>query len=244
MNNPASRLLSILTRAYEQDPESKTHEALAIAFGMLTVQPITDLIKNIAKIVELTDKTSEIINNTDNINSNNYLLWTDTVNRFIRMIQLEAQWNSIRTYINPEKLISLQFTADFLSMASTENEIDSDQLFKVIQDFTNLKDELDSIDLPDELLNMLHIQIDEMILSLQEYHMSGVEGLERALTQMVGYIVISKNLFPVDDSISPLRKIAGLTINLFNILKVSKSFIAIANDTVQVLENLSDTVEN
>jgi hypothetical protein len=190
-SNPAGRLHQILVKAKNYPDQKKVGEVWAAALGV--EQEDSVITRSIVELYGLSNDIQSLIRMNENLNHELYLKSFQSINQAFFPLNLRANWNSVKPYLNEEALTRLQFCAEELSRFYTEDSLDEADLQEIVEATELLFDAVYSSDLPDALRLILLEEVERLRNAISMYRIRGAKGLKVALQGTIGSVVANQD---------------------------------------------------
>lgn len=232
MDNPASRLYSIIEKAYNKLPTfgEKRYKALWAEVFNIDEKDLISLMNNIIGMINLYSETLKLIEQNERLNTEKNLVFMKQIEKAILTVDMEGSAYNFSKNMNRETLTALYYIAENLSFAYDLNEVkvDNEKVDEILDEINDLiqsiAESLLSKDVQDILINNL-ILIKE---ALYRYKFLGEAELRKALEQTIGSIAINKSIIDEnqDNNIYPrFGDVIGKTSSLITIGTAIKDYL-------------------
>jgi len=225
MENPASKLHSILEKAYIISPNSFKPERYKTVWAKVfnvDENDILSIMNNIIGMINLYNETLKLIVQDERLNTEKNLKFMNRIENAILTVDMEGDANCFSEYMNQETLTALSYIAEHLSFAYNLNEIkvDNKKVDEIIVEVNELIHSISESPLPKDVQNIL---INNLILikdALDRYRFLGEDELRKAIEQTIGSIAINKSIIAEnqDDSIYP--RFGGVIGNVSSLITI------------------------
>lgn len=200
-NNPVARLHQILTAVEEHNaqddrlvfPLAKTMELSISDDGF--AQAITSLM-TLVEDVRKTVKTSARA-----ISPHESLVIIDDLNKFILSSNVwELRVKSLKSWINSKYVLShLAMLSAAVSQEYTKAAFGKGMLTQIVGKLNGIKDEIINSELSVDLKRFLLKRINELIWSVENYSVSGLDGIKSASDAFIGEVIIRRQSGCIND---------------------------------------------
>ena len=189
-SNPAGRLHKILSQANKRPDQEKVREVWARILDV--EQEDVALTKAVVELYSLSNEIQSLIRMNDQLNHELYLKSFNSINRAFFPLNLSANWQSVKQYLNEEALTRLQFCAEQLSQFYTEDALSEEDLKQIIDKTESLFNAVYSSSLPDTLRLSLLEEVERLRSAIAMYKIKGAKGLKEALQGTIGSVVANQ----------------------------------------------------
>jgi hypothetical protein len=229
--NPAGRLYDILDRAKKS---GQSTPAIDIWQEVLELKnlPQSEVFRYIGAIRELVDEVKYLIGSSAKINKALFLSRYDRIEAATNMVNLGVSWGNSRGFLDDATMLSLAHISEELSKFHEEKEIGSDLLRHLEEENLEIIRSIYISDMDEKLRILLLDELPAILRSLQEYRISGVKGMRKAVEQIYGALIIHHGLIYKENENEDLKK------TLKFIGEVSDAVIAALNLQGIVLEEM------
>ncbi|MDG1570096.1 MULTISPECIES: hypothetical protein [Bacillus cereus group] len=217
MENPASKLHTLLNEAYNDCRKASSHntsyrETWAKVFG-IDPDDRTALLSSMNSTFQLFLTTKDYILKHDRLNNERNLKFLSNIENALSSMNFEGDMSRFKTYMDSETLTALSFISDHMGFIYDlhESKIDAEEITDLITEINNLVENITSSNLPGDVKSLLFKNLDLIRASLISYKISGVEGMKTALEQTIG------SLFMNNEVITPVAQDENVK-GIFNII--------------------------
>ena len=124
---------------------------------------------------------------------NTWSHWASQVNAGFMVQNLHAGWDTFINNIDDHSITYLRMTSNLLASKSNTKLIAAESLSAIRGELQRIHDELMESDQPDEVKKYLSRNIRGMIVSIDEYRLTGALPLLDAIDTTVGHALLEKN---------------------------------------------------
>lgn len=239
--NTAGRLYEILTEMKKlHNPLGKK---LTIKESLVTVFNLNDKENS-----EVYYKMAEIMELIRNVKDEIKLLELEEESEFIGPINKIAEvFSGVSLDSSLELLFkenfgynlqSLKFCAITLKRERRDIEIDQEELNTVYKQFEALRKQVIETELPKQLRVLILKNIDEIMKSINDFKVKGLEGLKRTVESSVGSLILNRETVSGSrDGASIVEKILKNLSNLNQLLSASKTTKELLEPIIQYLSH-------
>lgn len=232
MDNPASRLYSIIEKAYNTLPTfgEKSYKALWAEVFNIDEKDLISLMNNIIGMINLYSETLKLIEQNERLNSEKNLVFMKQIEKAILTVDMEGSTHNFSNNINRETVTALYYIAENLSFVYDLNEVkvDNEKVDEILDEINDLIQSMAESLLPKDVQDIL---IKNLILikeALYRYRFLGEAELRKALEQTIGSIAINKSIIDEnqDNNIYPrFGDVIGKTSSLITIGTAIKDYL-------------------
>ncbi|UBR28714.1 hypothetical protein LCG60_19035 [Bacillus sp. SD-4] len=217
MENPASKLHTLLTEAYDDCKGVSSYNTdfrvtWAKVFG-IDPNDSTALLSSMNSTFQLFLTTKEYIMQHDRLNNERNLKFLYNIENALSSMNFEGDMSHFMSFINSETLTALSFIGDHMSFIYDlhESKIDTQEISDLISEIDTLVENITASNLPEDIKSLLFKNLDSIRSSLISYKISGIEGMKTALEQTIG------SLFMNNEIITPVAQDENVK-GIFNII--------------------------
>jgi hypothetical protein len=185
-NNPASRLLRVLTAVRGQNPLTPS---LPVWGAVLVEKDGARLLQRLGKVFALPQRVREEILKIEGLNHDRYLRWIPDLEKAFLGQALVGTIQGFRDFITQDLLDRIEFCADQLSERRPEKSLSNEELESLRNELSEIDAELKSAKIDSALKEYISRQLAEIISAIGNYDLEGIGPLERALHATVGAAV-------------------------------------------------------
>lgn len=206
--NSASRLHSIFAKIHSIPDQTS---ALAGWVEILKINESNPNKKTIAVARGLDKIYTEISLVKQGMLNRNFTpsLYENALNSFEEAsspLLLSGSWTSVRQYIKPQNLISLQFCGELLpDEETTISQEELDNISKIVREL-HLSATKDSI--PEDLRKIILHHTEIIQQSIDDYKISGVKAFRQAIQAGVGELIESKEIITANNKSNEVSQLA------------------------------------
>ena len=240
-DNPARRLLTILTKAKLIPTNENTFSAWREIFNLSHDTATQDILMKIGKLYKLVEEVNEFIKVTapNNLEDNNY--WTTQVLHFLAQSSLSRSWADSICYIDDHTIKYIKMTAQIIDFNLDKNQnnhlknLDPNKIKDINESIKKLYEEVLNSDLNEQLKISVLKYLSRLIQTLEEYWITGSEAVLEAIELTIGHMAVDSKYRefmtkePLGSSI--MQKIGDVII----IMTAAKGFLEIIEKTNTLL---------
>lgn len=236
-DNPARRLLTILTKAKLIPTNENTFSAWREIFDLSNDTDIKDILMKIGKLYKLVGEVNEFIRVTapNSLEDNNY--WTTQVLQFLAQSSSGRLWADSIYYIDDHTIKYLKMTAQIIDFNLDKNQnnhlknLDTNKIKDINGSIKKLYEEVLNSDLNEQLKISVLKYLSRLIQTLEEYWITGSEAVLEAIELTIGHMAVDSKYRefmtkePLGSSI--MQKVGDVII----IMTAAKGFLEIIEKT-------------
>lgn len=190
--NPALRLLRILQAAEKIPNNRKERDAWSELLGVDS-DNTRDILTAIAEFIKLVNEARDALGRVEDVNQEIYMEPFSSIDEALSEINLNTNWQSFKSHLDPATMTSMKFCADTLNSTWSEAPIDKDELAHLLKDVQDLISEVMAAsyhrDLKAAILDSLRT-IEHAILA---YDLRGASGIRKAIESTLGSLFIMRD---------------------------------------------------
>lgn len=187
-DNPASRLLALLTTAKEIDGNIQSSQAWARLLDAKGNQAL--LLSRMGKLLQLPNEVTVRLSNAagvqpqivSHISSQFYAAFT--AHRF------REKWAEFTSQIDSHILNYLDLASNLLEAQTETKQLESDELEKLRANFTEVLERVRGANITQSLKAYVVLQLHALITTLDDYFISGAEPILRQIEATVGHAYV------------------------------------------------------
>ncbi|PHR57253.1 MAG: hypothetical protein COA44_06015 [Arcobacter sp.] len=184
-DNHASRLHSILESGMSIPRGSNCRDAWR---KLLNTKEEALLMSRLGKVMELTSLIiKDVENNPSALKSSKH--WSAQVTKAFMTQNLNDQWSGFIAHIDSHSLNYLHMTADFIQSNSHKEIISDSKLQEIREQVDALYKEVLSSELDEGIKEYLYRTLQKLLVSIDEYFITGVNPIIDSVDQVIGHIV-------------------------------------------------------
>ena len=190
-DNPAARLLALLLVGKSKATNAQCRVVWEEILDAQGNQPL--LMARLGKVMELPALIIEAVQQAYPEEGNTWSHWESQVNAVFMVQNLHAGWASFIDNIDDHSITYLRMTANLLASKSNTKLMAAESLSTIRGELQRIHDELLDSDEPDEIKKYLSRNIRRMIVSIDEYRLTGALPLLDAIDTTVGHALLETN---------------------------------------------------
>lgn len=189
-DNPAARLLSLIKQGQQKNA---TENCRAVWKELLEVDNNNSLLMSrLGKAMELPELIIKALVDGYPQQGNTWAHWESQVNAAFMSQNLNDQWATFRNLIDQHTVTYLQLASDLLQARSNTKLIADDALLVTREQLDAVYKEVLESSLPDEVKKYLIRNLRKLILSIDEYKLTGALPLLDAIETTIGHAYFDK----------------------------------------------------
>jgi hypothetical protein len=190
-DNPAERLLTIIRSCKAIPANTMCRQAWVQV--LKTGNDNALLMSRLGKVMELPRIAVEALNDHFPSRASTWSHWTSQVNNAFMNQNLHAEWSSFINCIDDHSINYLQLSSDLLHHVTTTKLVASDELAAIREKLNALYEEVLGATIDEEVKKYSVRYIRKLLVSLDEYCITGALPILEAVETMVGHAFIDKN---------------------------------------------------
>lgn len=238
-DNPAGRLYKLL-RAAKEVSGGSGYTVWGEVFGIQGIKiksPPSDdhVIEVIHGVVQLKELVAEIEGKLEKIEGINLPLYLAPFARIKEAIKVGhlpmSPYSNVLHPISEGDLMVLVFCAEELARHYSEQRVDEVLLADIFAEVTILFNEVANSDLPQQLKEFILDQLEVIRRGISEYKIRGIERLRETLGELIGAIVIKRDILDVSKEQPEVGRFGGIVARLM-------SAVTFAADSATLIETI------
>lgn len=237
VNNSAGRLLNILSEGKDANGKENCKKVWA---NILDVEDSNSfvLIGRIGKVFSLVDNISVELNKLDNVDISRYMSWTKYLEAAFSNCNLGAPWSEFIKHINEPVLDYLHMTSGMLSTNSPQPVLPKSELDSIYANARGLLEEVIDSKLPDNIKQYFAAQLRKIIVSVQEFKITGSAEVVDIIEATFGKAVLSNDIIEGKDTDDVKSKFWKFMANTALVVSTVAGAIQIADYTAKTFPEL------
>lgn len=147
------------------------------------------LLQRLGVVLRLPKEVRTAVSAIPDLNYNRYLGTMDRIETVLS-VNLAGRWDQVSGQLTDEALARLEFCDELLSRQSRERRVAGDELTTIAADIAQLiEDTLNANDLDSQLREVIVRRLRDLQRAIDEYRISGPEGLRRMMDAAVGALI-------------------------------------------------------
>jgi hypothetical protein len=193
-NNPAGRLLALLTAAADLHHNTQAIEAWRKILDLPGV-PGVELLERIGLVFALPNHIQNAVLKQEDHKDDHALLldWQPKVERAFVVLQLAGTWGEFKNNVTGEVLRSLKHCNAVLRRAAPETELAKEQLEDMLTAARTLHTQVTDSDLDADLKLFLLTHLREIEKAIENYQILGAPGISRAANDAIGVVLVKSS---------------------------------------------------
>jgi len=184
-DNPAARLLSLLKKCQQYRGSTPCRQAWKEI--LKTGDDGALLMARLGKAMELPQVTIDALRESFPNRETMWHHWNSQVSSAFLNQNLGANWDTFINYIDQHTLNYLQMSSDLLEGKSTTKILEQSNLDEIRREFAQLHEEVINSSMNPEVKKYLIRSLRRIIVSVDEYRLTGALPLLEAVEAMVGH---------------------------------------------------------
>ncbi|MDP1419247.1 hypothetical protein Q8G35_12580 [Peribacillus simplex] len=230
----------------KENPASKLHNLLEIAYKFQTTSTFRTVWSNVYDIepsdtsamllrynemLQLFFSTKDYIETTPRLNTERNMVFINKIGHVLAFIDFNSSISQFKQSLDYETLTALYYLAENISLVhDLEDSIISDeQINELIEEVDTLISHITESDLSKGVKEILVKNLHNIRESLHRYFISGIEGVQTALEQSLGSLIMNnQDIRPEveDENVRGVFKFMGRLNEIISTANGVKDFIA------------------
>lgn len=220
--NPAVRLLDVMTEALKVPPSVITRNAWSKILKTGNNQPL--MYDRLAKLMQLSEETSLLMKELFPRQNRATDSWKNTFDRAFSDITMTSQFISFQNLINETAIDHLTSAVDLLD-SKNKSELSAEDINIFIDTLNNLISEAMNSDFESKVKECIVRSLRKIVISLEEYRLTGSILVVDSIEQMVGHGSFDKEYSAALKDTDLGKKILGALGDLANAVTVATPFV-------------------
>lgn len=191
INNPAGRLLVLLTEAAQKQDNLSARAVWADVFD-LSEDDTREIVKMLATLMDLLTTAEREIEKLENIDKELYAQPFQNIEKAFRKLNLEAPWKTWKSFFDSATLLALRFCSDQLERSSNWINIDKERLEDVLSEINDLTTRVINSNIPENLKRQIVGNLEDIRTAILAYQIGGSEGIEREVERGLGALMLHR----------------------------------------------------
>ena len=191
-DNPAGRLLNILSEGKKRQvgSPSKTvwSELLEVESGNLPL-----LMSRLGKVMELPEQIINDIQTHYPNQNNTHKHWSTKVNTAFSKQNLNGSWQEFIRHIDSHTIDYLSMSVDLLDSKENTQVLSTEKLTEIHEKINGLLIEVMDMDLDESFKKYIVGYLRKIIISIEEYKISGATPIVESIESILGHAFIDEN---------------------------------------------------
>ncbi|HAS7010773.1 hypothetical protein [Vibrio parahaemolyticus] len=199
MNNPAGRLLAILTEGKKISKNTPCREAWSQLLE-LKGKSAHLLIGRVGKVYSLADDIAAELSRLDNVEVSRFMGWTRFFENSFTNCNLDQPWSSFINHISEPAIDYLHMTSSLLSTNRPQPVLKRDELESISESAQELIQQVISSDLPLHLKKYFLEQLRKIKFAVEEYQITGSAQVAEIVEATFGKAILNQELVKAKDT--------------------------------------------
>lgn len=191
-DNPAARLLDILERGTQENPNSNCREVWRSLLNVTTGGDSL-LMARLGKVMELPQQIIELINQDFPNQQGTFAHWNAQVHAAFSSQNLNSEWNTFRQHLDKHSIAYLRLTADLIQTKSATTLLSDDTIHELKEKIDGLLTEVLASDLSADIKKILARYLQKLSITIDEYRISGAQGVMDTIEGIFGHAFFDEN---------------------------------------------------
>ncbi|EOV1641438.1 TPA: hypothetical protein ACPY5Y_000543 [Yersinia enterocolitica] len=193
LDNPAKRLISILTAA-----KAYSQKDLLARDGWKYILEINDAKEHILlfKIGEVMALPSKVISIMENNFESDYWKsthWSSTLNTIFRSLNLNGYWDTFTKGIDLQTMTELKMLSLIIETKGHVNDLNSKELHEFKEQFEAIKNDIINSSIDENIQKYFVKYLKKIIDAIDNYQICGVEPIMDAIEATIGHAVLDED---------------------------------------------------
>lgn len=190
IDNPAQRLLDILTKADGISSADYTRDVWKKLLGIPNADDQV-LISRLIRVMALPGRISQVLDDYFPDMRYQATHWKIQTEKAFFSMELNGRWSNFYTHIDAHTLSELRLLSSMFEIRGEHAAISTQEISELLTRTMELRDEIRTSELPRTLKTLLLKQIAQLQEALEAYSISGVEPVMDAVQSTLGLAVIN-----------------------------------------------------
>jgi hypothetical protein len=195
VNNPAGRLLRVLTSLKAQGGSTRLSDAWR-AILRIKIASSEDhnfeFFRRYGLLLALPARARAAILSVPDLDREMYLTWVPRLEAAFMGCGLNAQVSGFLASFDESSHQALAFGAELLSRVQAEKTVDQDELSKIAQQVEELRRDTTQSDIDEDLKIYVLEGLADIASAIEEYELEGMTSLERGLAVVLGSLEMKR----------------------------------------------------
>ncbi|GEM_PF-5937058 len=190
MENPALKLHSLLEQAFDISSDYSSFNYIWSIVFEIDDNDTPALMIKYSSMLNLLLETKSYISQDDKLNTERNLKFITNIENALGSIDFGGKMSSFRSHLSAETLTAFYYIAESINYRNEfiDKPIDEPAINEIIKDVDNLLEGVLVSPLPEEVKKLLLKNLTLIKASLQNYKISGYEGIQDAFDQTIGAV--------------------------------------------------------
>ena len=184
-NNPVGRLHEILCEANNHQPGERAQSVWAKVLDA-PAGDVGALLKLLAGLIDLKDEAKQALMDGVDGDPSIFLAPFTKIDQIFHRIDLSAQWNNSKQYLDIATLNALAFGDHLLERKQAKLSLTAEQTFDFIEKLDGLLRQCINSNLPAGLKKLFRRNLESLRQALITYKISGAQAVEDEVDRMIG----------------------------------------------------------
>ncbi|MCU0772220.1 MAG: hypothetical protein MUE94_10705 [Verrucomicrobia bacterium] len=197
MNNPAARLLQILTLCKKHEKESGTRPMLMgwrKVFRMAESVSDFAVMEQIGRVYAMVGEVSDLVGRFKDLDPQLYLGWREELGEAFLNLSFRSEFGTFASRLPRTMLVNVEFCSNALSERCPEPMVDSDKLAELGTLATDLIKQVPEADLDEAGQRYFMDYLTLIRRSVTDYPLSGAPALQGAIDACTGTLVTQRQV--------------------------------------------------
>ncbi|HCU0428103.1 TPA: hypothetical protein OUE92_000216 [Serratia marcescens] len=240
LDNPAQTLRQFLLAVCKADPNKSLRSALCLALN-LENKNVTESVlwEKTAKIMTLTYKIEDILNDyfpDEDITAPN---WQKNVTEFFSQININNPVHHYSNVIKPETFNELGLLALLFKTKGEIGKLANEDIDDIQQQLSELKQSVIESNLSQELRKDILHYLNNIIRSLEDYSITGIEPVISSIEATLGHACISQPFQEVVKNTEIGAKLKGVLKKSLSAVSSVEGVVSLGANAITLIEHFS-----
>jgi hypothetical protein len=238
VNNAAGRLLNILTEGKNANPNENCRKVWCKILDVEESDSLV-LVGRIGKVFSLVDDISTELSQLDDVDVSRYMSWTRYLDNAFSNCNLGSAWNEFMNHVSEPVFDYLHMTAGMLSTNRPQPVLPRSELSEIYNGAKELLDEIINSDLPNNIKQYFAEQLRKIIISIEEYKITGSSEVVSIVEATFGKAVLYKDLIDGKDTNTEMKKFWTFMAKTALVISTVAGALQIADYTAKTFPELN-----
>lgn len=243
INNPAARLLSILEKGKELNPEMNCRKAWCSLLSV-GINDKAILMGRLGKVMSLSTEILARLENIDGIKVERYIHWQTPLDSAFSQNNLQGKWNEFNKFIDAHVINYLSMTSDLLSLKAPDPTISSASLESILSNSRSLIEEVKASEIPPKIKDFMIKQLYKVCMAVEEYEINGAEAISSAVESAFGYGLLNGEAVELTKTNSTSKRFWQKMANIALVVSISTGVQQLAAPILNLLPEIDFSTQD
>lgn len=243
LNNPVGRLNELLVSLLKINSDTRMNDAGFSFIQNEINSEYLSIFKQLSEIISLIEESKKAVKNIEHLDQDRYLKPLFSIEGIFSHINLHDSWNSCKKSFDAVTMTQLEYCSDAVARESQEKVIESEKIDDLLKDINLLQEKFMQSNISNQLILTIFDQVNNIRISLINYKIFGVDGLNRSLESGMGAIILNRDKIRNELTETDEKSKKNIIKSFFDILTKLNTLVSLGKNTPELIESASTAIK-